>query len=136
MSSGGGSGGDGTGGRGLPLAAIIGVATAAAASVGLVAGVAVAAFCRRRRARRAEERQRAFEAVFSDPELELEEVAAEVRRSITYNPHTRSCLPVGGFDKPVVRLVGERQRAFKAMFSDSELEDLTAEVHRSIKSQD
>ncbi len=96
VSSGGGSGGDGAGGRGLPLAAIIGVATAAAAGIGLVAGVVVAAFCRKRRARRAEERQRAFEAVFSDPELELEEVAAEVGRSITCRPRTRFCFSITG----------------------------------------
>ncbi len=75
------SGGGGSGGGGVPMAAIIGVAAAAAAGAGVALGVAVAVACRRRRARRAEERTRAFEAVFSDPELELEEVAAEVRRA-------------------------------------------------------
>ena len=77
------NGGGGSGGGGVPMAAIIGVAAAAAAGAGVALGVAVAVACRRRRARRAEERTRAFEAVFSDPELELEEVAAEVRRDCT-----------------------------------------------------
>ncbi|KAK9840761.1 hypothetical protein WJX81_003093 [Elliptochloris bilobata] len=74
---GGGNDGGAGGARALPLSAVVGIAAAVAAVSGVAAGVALAMHCRRRRVRLAEERQRAFEAVFSDPELELEEVAAE-----------------------------------------------------------
>ena len=105
-------GGGGGGAGSLPLAAIVGIAAAAAAVVGTVAGVALAVHCRRRRAARAEERQRAFEAVFSDPELELEEVAAEVRR-----PH--------GGTRCQIRI-----RGGVGLFLDPELlEEVAAEVH-------
>ena len=74
-----------TGGRegirplGLPLLTIVGIAVGGAALVGFASGLAAFACYRRRQRRRREERERAFEAVFEDPDLDLEAALQEVR---------------------------------------------------------
>ncbi|EIE21327.1 hypothetical protein COCSUDRAFT_48069 [Coccomyxa subellipsoidea C-169] len=65
--------------------AIVGMSVSGAVLVGFMTGLVAYSWYKQRQSRKKEERARAFEAVFSDPELDLEEVAAQDAKAAGFN---------------------------------------------------
>lgn len=65
--------------------AIVGMSVSGAVLVGFITGLVAYSWYKQRQARKKEERARAFEAVFSDPEMDLEEVAAQDAKAVGFN---------------------------------------------------